>query len=544
MDPSLILFNAKIYTLEPTSPWAEALAINGKEIAAVGRNDEILPLAGPATQTIDLSGRLVLPGLCDAHIHFYDWSLSRRQVPVASCGSKGEMLAVIWKWAQKSSPGSWLTGRGWNENLWPEKSLPTRSDLDRVTSSTQPAIFWRSDMHAAVANSAALRLAGIKSSIGDPAGGVIGRDSEGEPNGLLWELAINIVSQYLPKPEAAELEEAMLDAMDELHRLGVTAIHDQRMKDQDEGPLALAAYQRLMRDERLKLRLNCNVAAHELPSMLSLGLRYGFGNEYLRLGHVKLFADGTMGSKTAWMLDPYSEAKAREPDYTGICLTLPDQMADEIRISIEAGFPVSVHAIGDQANRVVLDIFEELAGSTNQLPVPHRIEHVQIIDPADLPRLGGLDLTASVQPIHALDDMHIAEDVLGERAVRTYNFGSLAASGAMLALGSDAPVANPNPFLGFHAAICRQRPDRMDAGPWFGNERLTLEQAIYGYTLGAAQAVGWQQLIGSVTPGKRADLIVLERDLFSLVSMGVTGAEIADTKVAMTLFDGEVVFQV
>jgi predicted amidohydrolase YtcJ len=548
ITPTLVLHNGRIYTVDGQRPWAEAVAVGGRHILAVGDNDEIRNLAGRDTRLIDLGGRLVLPGLVDAHIHFYDWSIARRQVQLAGCADKGEMLARVAARAEHTPPGQWIVGRGWNEVSWPGRPLPTRDDLDAVTGPDRPAIFWRSDMHAAVVNSAVLKIGGITTSTSDPEGGVIGREPaakgvRGRPNGLLWELAINLVLPYVPKPAAGEVDEAFTDAIQAVHRWGITAAHDQRMKDQDDGPRALAAYQRLRERGELRLRVNCNVAIHDLHHLVGLGLRGGFGDDYLRLGHVKLFSDGTMGSQTAWMLAPFARRHADEPDNYGVVVTPPEEMAADFGRIVAAGFPISVHAIGDRANRVVLDIFEELAHSETTLSIPHRVEHVQIIDPADLPRLAQLGLTASVQPVHATEDMDVADLVLNERAARTYNFRSLAEAGTLLALGSDAPVADPNPFLGIHAAVCRQRVERMPAPPWYGDERLSLEQTIEGYTRGAARAAGWERTIGSIEPGKRADLIVLDRNLFELRDAGIAGSELADTQVMLTLFDGEVVYE-
>lgn len=543
MSTDLILYNAKIYSVNPAQPWAEAMAIEGQRILAMGSNDEILALAHSSTIKIDVENRLILPGLCDAHIHFYYWALARKQLPLANCESLAVMMDIVYQWARDITPGNWLSGWGWNEASWPENRLPSREDLDQVTGPHRPAIFWRSDMHAAVVNSAALYVAGIDASSPDIEGGLIGRQLNGEPNGLLWELAINRVSQHLPEPEPQELDAILSSAVEELHRLGITAIHDQRMKDQNEGPVALAAYQRLARKGRLKLRINCNIAAHNLEHLTALGLTSGFGDNYLRLGHLKLFADGTMGSRTAWMLQPYDKANVTEPEYTGVSLTPPDQMTAEISRAAKAGFSVSVHAIGDRANRTVLDIFEEVLSAAPRPAIAHRIEHVQIIDPADIPRLNQLGLTASVQPLHLLDDMEIAKEVLAERVDRVYNFGRLARSGARLALGSDAPVADPNPFLGFQAAICRQKPENMADGPFLPQETLSLEETIRGYTLGAAEAAGWQAVIGSIQPGKLADLIILDRDLFQVVEKEVTPGEISETSVWMTLFDGRIVYR-
>lgn len=539
--PTLIIHNARIYTLNDAQPWAEAIAIQNEHILAVGDNATIRALAASQTELLDAEGRLVLPGLCDSHIHFYDWSLSRREVELAGCRSKAEMLSRIAARAAQVPPQTWITGRGWNETRWGELDFPTRDDLDTVTGPDHPAIFWRSDMHAAVANSAALTLAGIGPETGDPPGGVIDRDASGRPTGVLRELAIMQVRPIIPNPDPAQLDTILKEGMQALHRLGITAIHDQRMKDHTEGPRALAAYQRLRRAGQLTLRVNCNISAHDLPHLVALGLNSGFGDDYLRLGHVKVFTDGSLGSRTAWMLAPFEKQDPGEPDNCGVSVTPPAQMAAEFKQAVEAGFPISVHAIGDRANRLCLDLFAEVAAQGLQPPIPHRIEHVQIIDPQDLPRLSQLGLTASVQPIHATDDIDLAEVLLGERAAHTYNFAGLSNVGTLLALGSDAPVANENPFLGIHAAVCRQRVERMSRLPWYPAERLTLAQTLHGYTLGGALAGGWHDAIGSLQPGKRADLIMLDRNLFELVAAGVAGAELAETRILLTLFDGQVV---
>ncbi len=541
-SPERIFFNGKIYTVNPAQPWAEAVAVAGGRILAVGADAEILAVAGPQTERIDLGGRLTLPGLCDAHIHFYNWSVTRREVVLAGTRSKAEMMARVQERAAVTPAGGWIVGNGWNESRWGETRFPDRHDLDAVTGPDQPAIFWRSDMHGAVANSAALKLAGVTAATPNPDGGVIDKGADGAPTGVLRELAIGLVANHIPEISSAELDSALADGMAELHRLGITALHDQRMKDHDDGPKALAAYQRLRRQNKLNLRINCNIAAHDLPHLAGLGLATGFGDDVLRLGHVKVFTDGSMGTRTAWMLTSFEKENPDDPDNLGVSVTPPAQMAAEFRRATELGFPISVHAIGDRANREVLDIFEELAASGLRPPIPHRMEHVQIIDPADLPRLAELGITASVQPIHATDDMDTADHLLGARTAHMYNFRSLLDSGALLALGSDAPVADPNPYLGFHAALVRQRPERAGQPSWHPEERIGLKETIYGYTKGAALAAGWADTIGSIEPGKRADLVVLDRDLFDLVQQNFQGREVADTQAVMTVFDGEIVY--
>lgn len=539
--PTLILHNACIYTQDAALPWAQAVAMADGRILAVGADEEILAFGRAETECIDAGGRLVLPGLCDAHIHLSHYALGLREVRLADTRTRSEMIDRIREAAARTAPGMWIVGQGWNESWWGDTDFPTAAEIDAATGAESPAIFYRSDMHSAVVNSAALRLAGITAATPNPPGGVIDRDASGQPTGFLRELAIDLVSQHVPPPTAEEHDAALLDGTAALHRLGITAVHAQRVKDGDDGPREWASLLRLREAGKLRLRVACNVAAHEMGHLAGLGLRTGFGDDYLRLGHVKVFADGSLGSRTAWLLAPFVKLSADEVDNTGVCVTSPEQMAAEFRRAVELGFPISVHAIGDRANRVVLDIFEELAGSALAPSIPHRIEHVQIIDPTDLPRLAQLGVTASVQPIHATDDMDTADLFLGARGAHMYNFRSLIESGALVAFGSDAPVADPNPFVGIHAALVRQRVERLPAPPWYASECITLQQAIYAYTLGAARAAGWEQSIGSITPGKRADLIVLDRNLFALREEEIRAGAVAATAVAATIFDGCVV---
>jgi len=538
--PDLILYNARVYTVDESLPWAQAVAVRRHRVLAVGDDAAVLHLAGPHTQRIDLGGKLVLPGLCDAHIHLLAYATGLQQPPLAQAHSKAEMLQMVAERAATLPPGSWLTGWGWNESRWGETAFPTVADLDPVTGD-RPTFLQRSDGHGAVANSAALRAAGITADTPNPPGGVIDRRPDGEPTGFLRELATSLVESHIPPPTAQEVDAALAAGCRALNRLGITSVHAQRMKDNPDGMWEWPGLLRLREKRNLTLRVACNIAAHDLPHLQALGLRSGFGDAFLRIGHVKVFSDGSLGSRTAWLLHPFVKLQESEADNYGVNVTPPEQMAAEFRRACELGFPISVHAIGDRANRTVLDILEELRGSAPQPATPHRIEHVQIIDPADLPRLAQLGVTASVQPIHATDDMDTADLFLGERGAAMYNFRSLFESGALVAFGSDAPVADPNPFLGIHAALTRQRPERMDRAPWYPAERVSLEQAIFAYTLGAARAAGWDRMIGSITPGKLADLVVLDRDLFALEEQGITGREIADAQVEMTVFGGEAV---
>ncbi len=536
-----IYHNARIYTMNPAQPWAEALALQGDTIVAVGSNAAITPMADTGTQKFDLGGRLVLPSLCDAHIHMYEWSINLSRPQLAAATSRDDMLLRIRRYAERLAPEQWVVCQGWNESWWGEIEFPTAADLDTVTLPGQPAVALRSDMHVAVVNTAALQRAAISTATPDPPGGLIDRTPNGQPTGIVRELAIGLITQHIPRPTLAERRTALLAAQHKLHRLGVTAVHDQRIKDGIEGPLMLRSFESLRLEGELALRVNCNIAAHQLPALAALGVRAGFGNDQLRLGHVKVFSDGSLGSRTAWMLAPFASQTADEPANCGVNVTPPEQMAAEFAASARLGFPVSVHAIGDRANRVVLDLLESLDPALTTARIPHRIEHVQILNPNDVARLARLNITASVQPIHLVDDRMLSDRYLGDRARHAYTFASLARAGVRLAMGSDAPVADPNPFRGILAAVARRAPGD-GHGSWYPEECLPLSDTLRAYTDAAAIAGGWQDRIGSLTPGRRADFVVLDRNLFDLAADPAQIDAIADTQVILTVFDGKPVY--
>lgn len=516
-------------------PWAEALLMEGNHIVAVGAEEAVRAHCRPDTRLVDLQGSLVIPGLWDAHIHFYHWSASLSQVQLSTCRSAQDVVDELARVCETSAPFQWIRGWGWNETYWDPPATLTRQLLDEITGPDRPCVLWRADMHTAAVNTAALLHANLMDQESEIEGGVIERDHDGRPTGILRELAVNRVLDLLPSPSTTELDAAFLSGAEELHRFGVTGICDQRMKDRDDGPRALAGFARCNRRGKLKLRVSCNIAAHNLALLEALGVTSNLGDERLRLGHVKIFCDGTLGSRTARMLEPF----VGQSDH-GIYLTPIDQIREEVERAVELGFPVSIHAIGDQAVRQCLDILADVQASGVESPVlPHRIEHVQTLADEDVGRLKELGVVASMQPGHVLDDMDTADMHLGERARLVYRFGSLTERETALAFGSDAPVSSHNPFYGLHGAVCRQRLERPNLGPWQGQEAISLEQALFAYTLGAARASGWERLTGSLARGKRADLVVLDRDLFDLKS----GQDMASTRVLTTYFDGEVVYQ-
>ena len=325
--PHLILHHARIYTQDSSRPWAQALAIWNGRILALGDNDEMRSLARPHTRQLHLDGALVLPGFTDSHIHFFDMAQRRQQLNLTDATNLEDALARVRAHVEHLPAGAWLLGYGWNESGWDQPRYPDRHNLDPITGD-HPALLWRSDMHAAWANSAALRAAGIDSTTPDPAGGVFDRDGSGQPTGIVRELAVNVIRDAIPPPDETAVAEDIVATAADLHRLGIIAVHDQRMKGQhEEGPQAMQLYARLQRQQRLPLRISVNVEAANLDHLIALGLHSGFGNEWLRVGHIKLFADGSLGARTAWMLEPYED----EPDNAGLNITPLPELTDAIQ---------------------------------------------------------------------------------------------------------------------------------------------------------------------------------------------------------------------
>jgi predicted amidohydrolase YtcJ len=537
--PDLILYNGKLFTPRPdfppdwNNPLITAVAVRDGRFLALGGDAEIRALAGTNTQMVDLEGRRVLPGLTDAHFHYYDWSLGLQRLALAEAISLADLRERLAQRASETPPGQWIQGQGWNESRWPEPRRPIRADLDDVAPD-HPVILWRNDLHLAVVNSRALQEAGITADTPNPPEGVVDRDKSGRPNGILRELAINLVSDIIPPPTEEETVEAMREGFAILHQLGLTGVHDYRIMGGADGPPAFRAYQHLQAVGELALRMWMHIPGERLDEAIALGLRTGLGGDCLRVGHVKLFSDGGQGARTAWMLEPYQD--------TGDCgmpLTPMDEIAQAVRKADQAGLSVAIHAIGDRANRELITVFENLPRPASRIPhrAPHRIEHVQMIQPQDVTRLGRLDVVASVQPIHCPDDIPMIEESVGPRGRLAYPFRDMLDAGVTLALGSDCPVASPNPMFGIHAAVTRQQRDGEPQGGWYPQQRLTVAEAVWSYTMGAALVAGREAELGSITPGKLADLVVLDRDIFAIEPM-----EIAEAQVVMTVFDGQIVY--
>jgi predicted amidohydrolase YtcJ len=535
--PDLILLNGNIRTLDSQRPQAQAIGIKGGQIIAVGENGAIADLADQKTERIELNGRLAIPGLMDSHFHFYDWAMGRQQLDLARVNALDELLDQVAQAAGQLPQEKWVLGQGWNESDWPEHTMPRRDHLDAVAPS-HPVALWRCDLHLVSVNSRALELAGIDESTPDPPDGVIEKDSSGRPTGILRELAPNLVKSVIPPPSADELVAAMRDGITHLHTLGLTAVHDARLMGGLEGAAALKAWQLLNEKGKLDLRCWVSLAGERLEEAIALGLRTGLGDERLRIGHVKYFADGGMGARTAWMLEPYLDAEY------GMPLGSMAELGRKIAAAEKAGLAVMVHAIGDRANREIITILEELAESRSKAAqrssappaLPHRIEHTQMIRSEDIQRLAKLKVAACVQPHNMILDINMIDESVGPRGRFTYAYKEMLDAGIPVLFSSDAPVCDPSPLVGIHAAVTRQRRDGTPAGGWYPEQRIRVEDAVRGYTTVPAAFYGQSRDMGTLTPGKRADMIVLDRDIFQVDPM-----EIADARVEMTIFDGRIV---
>jgi hypothetical protein len=527
-----LLLNGQITTMDADCPRASALAIAGERVLAVDPSTADVPsasggrlrdLLAPGGTVLDLGGRCVLPGLADSHVHFTSYVLSRRALDLAGAATLSEVLALVAERARETGPGEWIVGLRWDQERWPERRFPTAADLDGVAPD-HPVMLRAKSGHALVANSLALHLAGVTAETVDPPGGRIGRDSEGCPDGMLFEdSAMSLVADLVPPPGPEETDDALRQAFPSAWRVGLTAIHDM------DGLSAFTAYRQLHVRRELGLRV-----IKVLPAdALEVALRAGPGDDWLRVGGIKVFADGALGPRTAAMLAPY----AGEPENVGVVTTDGNALRVLARRAAAGGLPLAVHAIGDRANRIVLDALTGV-GEVGAGGLRHRIEHVQLLHPDDVGRLAALGVTASMQPVHATQDCEMADRYWGDRCATGYAWRSLLEAGTVLAFGSDCPVEDLNPFVGIHAAVTRRRADGFP-GPegWYPQQRLTVEQALRAYTLGAAYAAGLEDRLGSLTPGKLADLVVLDRDIFACDPMAI-----AETRVVATMIGGRFVY--
>ncbi|HEX7021180.1 MAG TPA: amidohydrolase [Gemmatimonadaceae bacterium] len=525
--PDVVLVNGRVHTVDPSRPEAEAVAICGERIAQVGTTTEIRALVTGRTRVIDLAGRRVVPGFNDAHVHFIDGAEELVGVNLRPATDERDLARRLAERASKLPAGRWILVGNWDHEAWPSKALPTHRTIDEATPNN-PVFVQRLDGHMALANSVAMKLAGITRDTPSPDGGTIVRDEAGEPTGIFKDNAMALVSRVIPPPSLDEVLEKARAGLRHAAELGITTI-----QDMTASATELAAYQALRERGELTARIY-SIQNHGIDGLVRAGIRTGFGDDWIRIGGVKLFADGSMGSGTAAFFDSYTD----DPATKGLLMQSPEELRKAMIDADAAGFQLIVHAIGDRANAIVVDAMEQVArvnGARDRRP---RIEHAQVVREADKQRMGRLGIIASIQPSHCIDDMRWAERRIGrDRCALAYDFKSFVDAGVKVAFGTDWFVEPLDPMLGLYAAVTRQFPDGTPAGGWFREEKITMAQAVEFYTRGSAYAQYAEADKGSIAPGNLADLVVLSRDIFT-----IPPREILETKPVLTMVGGRIVF--
>jgi predicted amidohydrolase YtcJ len=528
----LVILHGRVWTVDHARPQAEAVAITRDRIIAVGSDAEIIKWIGMGTKKIDAQGKSVLPGFIDAHVHFSSGGGEISGVHLRDTATPQEFARRIGEHAKTLPKGEWMLGGTWDHELWGGTPLPSHDWIDAVTPDT-PVFVTRYDGHMALANAVALRLAGITRDTKDPPGGTIVRDKDGNPTGLMKDAAMDLVYRAMPAPSDEQLLRMVRAGMNEARRLGVTSIHDISSTED------VRAYQILSERGELTLRIYCITPLPQWEGPATAGLRAGFGNDWIHLGALKGFADGSLGSTTALFEQPFSDA----PETSGLPneMMLPEGNMLKMALGADkAGLQLAVHAVGDKANRIMLDVYTEVAKQNGVRDDRRwRIEHAQHLRPEDFSRFAQLGVIASVQPYHAIDDGRWAEKRIGrERCKTTYAFRTFLDHGVRLAFGSDWTVAPLNPMLGLYAAVTRATLDGKNPNGWFPEQKLTLKEALEAYTIGSAYAEFREEEKGSLTPGKLGDVVILDADLFS-----IPPEKIKDAAVRYTIVGGKIVYE-
>ncbi len=536
VQADLVLVNGKVWTVDAAKPQAEAIAVWRDRILVVGTDAEVKALAGPATRVIDLRGRRVVPGFHDSHVHFLMGGESLAQVDLKDAKDEAEFGRRLAEFDKKLPRDRWIVGGNWDHDRAFGGRLPTAAILDKYVKG-RPVFIRRYDGHMALANTAAMKLAGITTETKDPPGGVIYRLDDGQtPSGVFKDNAMSLVGRLIPDPDEAEILEAIQAAQKLAAEVGITSVEDMNGSGAATRRIYFGLLQRLSREGKLTCRIGLRWPIAAQKELAAAGVRADFGNDFLRIGGLKGFMDGSLGSSTAKMFGPFEG----EPKNTGVWVTPPDRMRSLIRSADAAGLNVCVHAIGDEANAALLDLFAEVAKANGAKDRRFRIEHVQHLRPQDYPRFRELGIIASMQPYHAIDDGRWAEGRIGaKRCARSYAFRSLLDAKARLAFGSDWPVAPLDPLTGIDAAVNRRTLDGKHPAGWFPEQRITVAEAVEGYTLGSAYAAFHEKDRGSITPGKLADFAVLSRDIFEPAERD----RIADARVDLTVVGGQVAFE-
>jgi predicted amidohydrolase YtcJ len=532
----LVLVNARVWTVNKAQPEAEAVAVWRDRVLAVGKSDEVRALAGPKTRVLDLKGRRVLPGLYDSHVHLLGSGQRLGEVALKDAKDEAEFGKRLRDFDRKLPRDRWLLGGEWDHDRTFGGQLPAAELIDRYVAD-RPVFLRRYDGHMGVVNTHVLKMAGITAKTADPPGGVIYRKpGTQEPTGLLRDNAMGLVERLIPAPSEAEIVEAVLAALAEAREVGVTSVQDMDGSGAATRRTLFRVYQQLAHDGRLTVRVDLRWPLGAWQTLERMGVEAGFGDDWVKIGGLKGFVDGSLGSSTAKMFEPF----LNEPGSTGVYVTPLNKLREDIAAADRASLSVAVHAIGDRANAELLDIFAEVAKANGPRDRRFRVEHAQHLRPQDYARFKELGVIASMQPYHAIDDGRWAEGRIGaRRCASSYAFRSLLDAGARLAFGSDWSVAPLSPILGIDAAVNRRTLDGKDPKGWFPEQRIGVAEAVEAYTLTSAYAAFQEKDRGSIEAGKLADLVVLSRDILADAERD----HIAETAVVLTMVGGKVVYE-
>jgi predicted amidohydrolase YtcJ len=524
----LVVVNANIHTMNPSQKEAGSIAVLGNKIIGVGSDADIKPMIGPKTRVIDAKGMLVIPGFNDAHVHFLEGGFQLSSVDLRSAKTPQEFVERIKAFAAKLPKGRWILGGKWDHENWTPNNLPTAAMIDAVTPDN-PVFIDRLDGHMALANTLAMNMAKVDKNVKDVEGGEIVRDANGNPTGIFKDAAMSYVGKAITDFSFEEKTEAAQAATDYVSSLGVTSVQDM------SAGTDVGVYQELMRQGKLKTRVyGCSPLA-DYKRWQNAGIHYAFGDAMLRVGCLKGYADGSLGSTTAWLFEPYLDA----PKSNGLASDEIPYMPERIAAADKAGLQVRIHAIGDRANATILDNYEKTLQANGPRDRRFTIEHAQHLRQEDIKRFGALKVVASMQPFHIIDDGRWAWKRLDEKRLKgTYAFRSLLDSGAILAFGSDSPVAPINPLLGVYAAVTRRTLDDKNPNGWIPEQKISVEEAVRAFTWGSAYAEFQETVKGTLEPGKLADFVMISDDIFT-----IDPVKIKDAKVLLTVVDGKIVYQ-
>jgi predicted amidohydrolase YtcJ len=527
----LIITNAKVWTVDKASPTAQAVAVLGDRIVAVGANVDIDAWRGPATKLIDAGEKLLLPGFNDAHVHFVSGGSQLDAVQLNDVTNPEEFARRIGERSKRTAKGEWIVGGDWDETKWNPAKLPSKELIDALTPDT-PVFVYRYDGHLGLANSLALRMAGVTAKTPDPPGGVLVRDEKGNPTGILKDAAMDSVYKVMPALSHEQRLRVVKRALAHAASLGVTSAQDMNPDYAD-----IAVYSELLQRGELTTRLYVAPYITGVDDQAKLGIRHAFGGPFLQMGAVKAYADGSLGSSTAYFFEPF----VGQPNNHGL---LSDEMhpvslmRERMMKADAAGIQICTHAIGDQGISIILDLYADVVKAHGEADRRFRIEHAQHMAAKDFDRFAKLHVIASVQPYHAIDDGRFAEGRIGhDRSSRTYAFRTFLDHGVRLAFGTDWDVAPLNPLLGLYAAVTRATLDGKNLDGWFPEQKLTVTEAVEAYTMGSAYAEFQEKEKGSITTGKLADMVLLSDDIFSIAP-----EKIRDVKVEKTILGGKVIW--